>query len=142
MHTVGAIIATHITPASALAPRIIPVNFLPDEVAMVTVQRLALSCLLLVCVATPCVAQLPAPTQGPPQRSDQEEKMRREQEKRMNKQRHEDLKKDTDKILELATQLKDYVDKSNENVLSVDVVKKAEEIEKLSRKVKDKMKAY
>lgn len=110
---------------------------------MVIVQRLAFSFLLLLCVAIPCVAQLPAPTQGPPQRgSDQEEKMRREQEKRMNKQRHDDLKKDTDKLLDLATQLKDYVDKSNENVLSVDVVKKAEEIEKLARKVKDRMKAY
>ena len=35
---------------------------------------------------------------------------------------------------------KDYVDKSNENVLSLDVVKKAEEIEKLAHSVKDKMK--
>jgi hypothetical protein len=37
--------------------------------------------------------------------------------------------------------LKQYVDKSNENTLSLDVVKKAEEIEKLARSVKDKMKA-
>jgi hypothetical protein len=37
-------------------------------------------------------------------------------------------------------ELKDSVDKSSENVLSLDVVKKAEEIEKLAHSVKDKMK--
>jgi hypothetical protein len=50
------------------------------------------------------------------------------------------LKNDTDKLLKLSIELKSYVDKSNENVLSVDVVKKAEEIEKLAKSVKDKMK--
>ncbi len=35
-----------------------------------------------------------------------------------------------------------YVDKSNENVLSLDVLKKAEAIEKLARSVKEKMKGY
>jgi hypothetical protein len=38
--------------------------------------------------------------------------------------------------------LKDYVDKSSENLLSVDVVKKAEDIEKLAHNVKEKMKGY
>jgi hypothetical protein len=36
--------------------------------------------------------------------------------------------------------LKQSVDKSDENVLSLDVIKKAEEIEKLARSVKEKMK--
>lgn len=61
-------------------------------------------------------------------------------EKKLNEQRHEQLKRDTDKLLELSTELKQYVDKTNENVLSVDVVKKAEEIEKLAHSVKEKMK--
>lgn len=61
-------------------------------------------------------------------------------EKKANEQRHADLKRDTDKLLQLSTELKEYVDKSNENILSVDVVKKAEEIEKLARSVKVKMK--
>jgi hypothetical protein len=43
-------------------------------------------------------------------------------------------------LLALATELKDYVDKSNEHVLSLDVVKKAEEIEKLAHHVREKMK--
>jgi hypothetical protein len=35
--------------------------------------------------------------------------------------------------------LKNYVDKTNENVLSLDVLKKADEIEKLAHSVKMKM---
>lgn len=65
---------------------------------------------------------------------------RREIAKKQNENRQQDIKKDTDKLLELATELKQYVDKSNENTLSLDVVKKAEQIEKLAKSVKDKMK--
>jgi hypothetical protein len=69
-----------------------------------------------------------------------EEKMEHQREKALNKQRQVALQKDTDHLLELATQLKEYVDKSNEHTLSLDVVKKADEIEKLAKSVKDKMK--
>ena len=65
--------------------------------------------------------------------------MRKEMEKKANEQRHADLKRDTDKLLKLSTELKEYVDKSNENVLSLDVIKKADEIEKLAHSVKTKM---
>ena len=65
-------------------------------------------------------------------------------EKKMAKQRikdrYKDLKRDSEKLLELATELKQQVDKSGENVLSMDVVKKCEEIEKLSKSVRSKMK--
>lgn len=69
-----------------------------------------------------------------------EEKMERDREKALNKQRQTSLQKDTDRLLQLATELKEYVDKSNEHTLSLDVIKKAEEIEKLARSVKGKMK--
>jgi transposase len=68
-------------------------------------------------------------------------RMEREAAKQWNKERQAALKKDTDKLLELATQLKQQVDKSNENILSVDVLKKTEEIEKLAHNVHEKMKA-
>lgn len=55
------------------------------------------------------------------------------------KQRVEQLKTDTDKLLQLSVELKSYVDKSNTNILSLDVMKKAEEIEKLAKSVHDKM---
>ncbi len=71
-----------------------------------------------------------------------EAQQRLEMAKKENIKRQQDLKKDTDKLLELATELKQSVDKTNENTLSVDVIKKAEEIEKLAHSVKDKMKRY
>lgn len=61
-------------------------------------------------------------------------------EKKAAKERVAALKRDTDKLLKLSVELKDYVDKSDENVLSLNVVRKAEEIEKLAKSVKDKMK--
>lgn len=60
--------------------------------------------------------------------------------KKQNELREQEIKKDTDKLLELATELKQYVDKTNENIISLDVIRKAEQIEKLAKSVKDKMK--
>lgn len=57
-----------------------------------------------------------------------------------NKKRQQDIRDDTDKLFQLATELKAAVDKTNENLLSLDVVRKADEVEKLAKKVKDKMK--
>ncbi len=68
------------------------------------------------------------------------ERIAREMAKKANLARQAGLKADTDKLLKLAQELKDSVDKSNENVLSLDVLKKADEIEKLAHSVKDKMK--
>jgi hypothetical protein len=49
-----------------------------------------------------------------------------------------DMKKDVEKLYELASQLKDEVEKTDATVVfSVAMVKKAEEIEKLARQVKD-----
>jgi hypothetical protein len=61
-------------------------------------------------------------------------------EKKAAKERVAALKTDTDKLLKLSVELKQYVDKTDENVLSLDVIKKADEIEKLAHSVKDKMK--
>jgi hypothetical protein len=73
------------------------------------------------------------------QRDPSEEKMEHEREKALNKQRQTNLQKDSDRLLQLATELKQYVDKTNEHTLSLDVIKKAEEIERLAKSVKDKM---
>jgi len=67
--------------------------------------------------------------------------LRHDREKAMNQKRQEDLKRDADKLLQLATELKDDVNRTNENVLSIDVIKKADEIEKLAKSVREKMKA-
>ena len=59
---------------------------------------------------------------------------------RRNTQRQQDILNDTAKLLELAQQLKIEVDKSRKDQMSVSVIKKAEEIEKLAKAVKEKMK--
>ena len=67
--------------------------------------------------------------------------MMKKQEQRRNEERQKDLVRDTDKLFTLATDLKAEVDKTNKDVLSVEVVKKAEEIEKLARSVKERMRS-
>ena len=96
---------------------------------------------LLPAFASTARAQVPLTerSQQAPQ-DEQRERIGKEMAKRANEQRQADLKRDTDKLLDLATQLKQYVDKSNENVLSLEVLKKAEEIEKLAHRVREKMK--
>jgi geranylgeranyl pyrophosphate synthase len=66
-------------------------------------------------------------------------RIQKEMEKKANEQRHTDLKRDTDRLLKLSTELKEYVDKSNSNILSLDVIKKADEIERLAHSVKTRM---
>lgn len=68
------------------------------------------------------------------------ERAMHDMQKKAAKQRVAALKSDTDKLLKLSIELKAYVDKSDENVLSLDVIKKADEIEKLAKSVKEKMK--
>lgn len=50
------------------------------------------------------------------------------------------MKRDTERLFELSNELKRYVDKTNENILSIDVIKKADEIEKLAHSIREKMK--
>ena len=83
----------------------------------------------------------PAPGEIPQRNKDSmSEKIERDAAKQRNIQREKDIKRDSEKLLELATELKQYVDKTNENIISLDVIKKAEQIEKLARSVKEKMK--
>ena len=77
--------------------------------------------------------------QREPPVSQQEREMEDRIQHEANKKRQEEIKQDTQKLYQLATELKDAVDKSNENLLSLDVVRKAEEVEKLAKKVKEKM---
>lgn len=76
------------------------------------------------------------PSQGPDIPAD----MQRKQMKELNQERYTTLKKDTDKLLQIATELKQKVDKTNENQLSLEVIRKTEEVEKLAKSIRDKMK--
>ena len=57
-----------------------------------------------------------------------------------NFERKKQMNDDSAKLLKLATELKSEVDKSTKDTLSLGVVHKAEEIEKLAHSVKEKMK--
>jgi hypothetical protein len=89
------------------------------------------------------LAATPSPVVSPqvetrqdPSQKEMQDRMARE----ANKKRQQDIREQTDKLFQLATELKTAVDKSNENLLSLDVIRKAEEVEKLAKKVKEKMK--
>lgn len=101
----------------------------------------------LFCAPSPLQAQQPDAQQpGPPRMGQREQKdqLPKDIQDRMAKERlknrYDSLKQDSEKLLELATELKQYVDKSGENVMSLDVIKKCDEIEKLSKSVRSKMK--
>ena len=57
-----------------------------------------------------------------------------------NADRQKQLVLDTQKLLTLANELKVEVDKSTKDTMSLDVIRKADEIEKLAHSVKEKMK--
>ena len=80
-------------------------------------------------------------TETTPVESDERRRIMEQMKKMANKKREADLKRDTDRLLQLATELKASVDKNNEDILSLDVIKKADQIEKLAHSVKEKMKA-
>lgn len=67
--------------------------------------------------------------------------MQQNLQRQQQQKRYEDVKRDSQKLLDLATELKKNVDKAGENILSLEVVRKAEEMEKLARRVKDNMRA-
>jgi hypothetical protein len=84
----------------------------------------------------------PASSQLPPPRgqSTPETEMLERAAREANKKRQQEIQSDTDRLFQLANELKEAVGKSNEHVLSLDVIRKADEVEKLAHRVKEKMK--
>jgi hypothetical protein len=147
IHIQGAIIASGRGVSPVRSQRIIVLLSYLFEVIVrfKTVALVILSVLITVRPPVPLLAA-PSPQLVPPgiqQPSPEDQgraKIEKEMAKKANQERQADLKRDTEKLLKLATELKEYVDKTNENVLSLNVLKKAEQIEKLAHSVKDKMK--
>ena len=63
-----------------------------------------------------------------------------EQQKMRIAERQKQLAADTDRLVALTTALKEQVNESDKNILSLDMIKKADEIEKLAHSVKERMK--
>lgn len=71
--------------------------------------------------------------------SDQHQQLQQELVARVVADRQLQLRLDTEKVVALTAELKQHVDKAGANVLSMDVIKKAQEIQKLAKSVQDKM---
>jgi hypothetical protein len=87
-------------------------------------------------------AQNPVPLPPPPRRGpddkDDTSSPTPGAKKAVLEQNQKDIKKDVERLYELASELKTEVDKTDATaVLSLAMVKKAEEIEKLARQIKD-----
>jgi hypothetical protein len=117
-------------------------------------RRLALSAWLsgmaaFVLGAKPGWAQNPVPTVPPPANRRREPASAEDPEgpsgptagaatKTLLEQRQKDIKKDVEKLFDLASELKAEVEKTDATaVLSMAMVKKAEEIEKLAKQIRD-----
>jgi len=111
--------------------------------------KLAFSLCLLLALSTTGLAYgqtihlPPSVRQGPdtgtvPVRT--QEQADQERLKKSNELRQDEIKRDTEKLVQLSTELKDFVDKTNQGILSLDALKKAEQIEKLARSLKSKIK--
>jgi hypothetical protein len=97
-----------------------------------TLQKLALTAWL----TTTALAQQP---QTPP--PDQKTAPSTEQKPMtLAEKRKADLQADTEKLYKLTQELKAEVDKSNKDTLSVAVVKKAQEVERLAKSIKERSK--
>ena len=88
--------------------------------------------------------QMPQPQQTQPIIPDvsipRDTRMERDQAKMRNMDRQKQIVADTQKLVTLANELNAAVEKSNKDTLSMDVIRKADEIEKLAKSVREKMK--
>ena len=72
-------------------------------------------------------------------RDPEQARMLKDMSRERNEIRQKQIVEDTNQLLDLAKQLKDAVDKSTKDQLSLSVVNTANEIEKLAKNVKEKM---
>jgi TolA-binding protein len=68
------------------------------------------------------------------------DEVQKKQAEAANAQRQVDIRRETEKMKQLIDELNDYLQKSGQGVMSVDALKKTEQIEKLAHSVKSKMK--
>jgi len=66
--------------------------------------------------------------------------VQRQQAQAANRQRQVEIRRDTVRMFQLTQELNEYLQKGSQGVMSIDAIKKAEQIEKLAHSVKSKMK--
>jgi uncharacterized protein YlxW (UPF0749 family) len=93
-------------------------------------------CMSLAALQTPAV-----PQQERIPRSEQERDMERKRELALKKQEYEKTKKMSQDLFTASQELKDLIEKAGENTLPLQAIKKLEEIESLSKKIKSRLTA-
>jgi hypothetical protein len=88
--------------------------------------------------AAGAATQNPKPAPAPADSQGKTAKMSKQE--LQNQQRKDQLAADTAKLLQLANELKAEMDKSTKDTLSISVLKKADQVERLAHKVRDEMK--
>jgi hypothetical protein len=98
---------------------------------------------LTVAIASATAQMPPASHSGMPTAEQDETDRELQHRLQMARQKHrvEEMQRDSQKLVELANELKQYVDKAGEHVLSMEVIRKADELEKLARRVKENMRS-
>jgi hypothetical protein len=78
----------------------------------------------------------------PPAEPEPPQELSQKQKRDLLKANFEQMKRDADALATLAKSLQEDLAKSNENVLSLHVVEKAEKIERLAKKIKGTARGY
>ncbi len=110
--------------------------------------RLPMICLAGGMLVVPCApAQEPAGpsiAQGPPVTVQEGPRplITPKQKRDLLKDQFQKMKKQAAELSDLAQSLQNDLDKSNENVMSLKVIEKAEKIEKLSKKIKEEARGF
>jgi len=87
--------------------------------------------------ATTAISQETVPQPRPAQSNEESPlPLSQKQKKDLLKSNFEKMKRDAGELADLAKTLQDELNKSNENILSLDIVDKADKIERLARKIK------
>jgi hypothetical protein len=94
---------------------------------------------LQAALADPAMAQQPTETPPP---SGVGAQIKAKQRREMLKADFEKMKRDAEEMASLAKAVQEELDKSNENVLSIEIVEKAEKIEKLAKRIKNTARGY
>lgn len=86
--------------------------------------------------------QVPNPFPFPEPSTSRTPRRTEKQKEALLKYNFKNMQKHADKLAELAQALQKKINQSNEDVLSLEVVRQAEEIEKLAKKIKNEAKGY
>ncbi|MBZ5515586.1 MAG: hypothetical protein LAN62_12255 [Acidobacteriia bacterium] len=86
------------------------------------------------------VGQEPPEVPGAIEESSPRAKIARKQRQEFLRQKFEKMKREAEELTSLANSLQDELDKSSENILSLQIVDKAEKIEKLAKQIKNSAK--